>query len=88
MDELIGKITTDIAYYMIKSDLQLVVGAGLPGSHPEHLRGIAEVACKTIMDAAVRRAVKEKLPSADSGENPTGTDFTKRPVYDPPEEPL
>ncbi len=62
MDELIGKITVDIAHYMTKNDLLLVVGAGLPGSHPEHLRGIAEVACKTIMDAAVRREVERSLP--------------------------
>ncbi len=58
MDELVGKITSDIAHYMTRNDLLLVVGAGLPHMHSDHLRGIAEVACKTIMDAAVRREVE------------------------------
>ena len=58
MDELVHKIMEDIAFYMNKNDLLLVVGAGLPHLYSEHIRGIAEVACKTIMDAAVRREVE------------------------------
>lgn len=65
MDELVGKITEDIAHYMNNNDLLLVVGAGLPHMHPEHIKGIAEVACKTIMDAAVRRQVERSLADND-----------------------
>ena len=65
MDELVEKITADIAHYMIKNDLLLVVGAGLPRSHPEHLRGIAKVACKAIMAAAARRAVEKSNAKAE-----------------------